>query len=1648
MNLTLVAGSTAQAGAPAYRMHGGNLLSGSAYSYRLAERGGASSHCRRSHLRYSRTSAAPATLRADEGMDAGLMAEEKIAAHHAQRGKAIVDPLGLTWLSGMGEAALRRNPMAGLQALHSRFGPAPEHRKQAGSAVFSAHPVQAGNDDLAQWAQRSDSTLQSAVQALVEQLLAWSEASPSSPDVIAGFSLRDALSRRLNPAAIRGAIATGLRTRLNAQPAPLMPEQADWIAAVALCRREAALARSDAPLHLRYGDGPWAQRQLAIANCNAKGRDHWAMRDIDLVVENKRFIGHADALGEVAQRTCHAQALPALQAQSIVPAGCAAGDAVEKLRGLLEEAMVLPPTSAVAGTLTSDWLEYIDWQAFDGVGFLQEHGAVLPQPDAMSWSWWMTALHDYFEPQPQPQPQPAQKSAPFNVENMHPARLRQFADSLLRSQGYGAVAAGALSPFFLQTLFDGWLRWSVLPLVAGPFQLFLSDAARPVYAGRCGVAESIAKSDLPPLLRSVAAVKIRLRDKLFADADPACSGALKQWIFASLCSVLLPALGRNDLPEAMIYGGLEWTMLDISTFLLGDSHWAYPPEALILFAYNADIFAGADAGGQGQGQAKPHALYLTGAALRMAHSIGAIDASEAIDNAMVVKALSLLQRRWSAATGGNDPLHHFQAIIPSRIDSARALLIEHGMGDADRQFTMEASLLQRLNFMVDTPLEWDRPYPLHQIYMEDGMQQLVDYGSVPESLKHTFDAHRAALTAATLNARFGQDFDASIALLSDRILIPAWREAIQALPLEEQQLWQCSRWELRMPRAQIRTYRPWSGGGIWTGQAIDLEALTHPTVNYVASGAVLIDLYGKDSATRHYWASFKPFRLQPYDGNVAALLQQNLSIFFKPRKQGERLLALSDWPALSYYRRNAESGAGPGGVLAAITRQLLIPVLGPLRQAARGVTDTEAHRELVVSFFLNMLPFYSCVSALKSKDNIDSAGFFCTLDTAALTPLIGAGGKAITTIARTSAVVFSRREIKSLASAFIGRGILYKNAANTIATTLKIARPLKNLARQTVFYLDPGVCMGWGFSKFVASLGKQGARALALKMKTLPALRGLRKELNQQRRQARLFFQDRAFWRARPAQIEYDAGERYLRHGGKRYGVMAIGDSPDVLVLRDGRGVRLADPGSGLAYGPLLKRDGAQLRRFGADNTGNTAPAKPHSVLPPHCRAKRSPQAKNGNCMLQPALKFGRHFYQFEPGSMDWLTHQLHPSERSASGRLSRLKPIDPASAGYCSYSYVDGAIKEMNYFVWGKRLWVRSSSGKVEITSWSVDFPDQLSGHFMHTVAPYLEDGHIYVQVDFPVGDPETDMVFRNTHVVPYGSYATPDRTRMGMVEIGGEFYTFKMGTTLPRPAESLAMVKASAQLQDIYHAYYEINNAEISTTIVGKILRLQECAPEFKVLVGRGLNRAEAMIADAKAFLAAEPEAAEALLRRFVPGDDPAEVAALRERVSADVMRLEQAMGPLQQDKNQLLGFAAMSDGSADSVVGMSLPNSLRYAIDPLFINKPVIYLDPKHVIRSSTDTLGADIVHELTHARLGTFDSFPGVALAEEVYVLSGKAGHVDIANLIAAAQQAGNDPGAHAATLENLIVLFAYRYRGDPRVNDIFSGRSTIYQRNPV
>ncbi len=258
--------------------------------------------------------------------------------------------------------------------------------------------------------------------------------------------------------------------------------------------------------------------------------------------------------------------------------------------------------------------------------------------------------------------------------------------------------------------------------------------------------------------------------------------------------------------------------------------------------------------------------------------------------------------------------------------------------------------------------------------------------------------------------------------------------------------------------------------------------------------------------------------------------------------------------------------------------------------------------------------------------------------------------------------------------------------------------------------------------------------------------------------------------------------------------------------------------------------------------------------------------------------------------------------------------------------------------------------------------------------------------------------------------------------------------------------MVKATAEQQDIYYAYEHINNAPIDDIVISKVFKLGDYTSHFQVRVERSLHRVEEMIADARAFLAEDRVAARRILSYFVPGGDPAKAAALGKRIEADLVRLEPALASLRANKNAFMGFAKMRDGVTDEVLGMSLRDSMRYDINPLFINKQLIYLDPDEVARRSIDTIAADTLHELTHARLGTLDSLREGS-SESVYVRSKDDLSVDIASLIDAAQQEGNDPGVHASTLENLIVIFAYRYRGEQTVADIFNGRSTIYQRKP-
>ncbi|MDB5777322.1 MAG: hypothetical protein JWP38_3455 [Herbaspirillum sp.] len=1629
---------------------------GPRYAYRAADAGRASAvrmllttpgRSRDTAMRVDELSAAYRSATAAGVNDSSPAATDSVVGQdEAISVPAVSAAPGLDGPIDMMEAALRRDPLAGIQALHASFGAASAHRRAA-DQVFSAYPAQTKGVDLAHWAHLSGAApasgiehagslsaraaLQLAVQNRVCDLLVLHDHTLLSPHAIAGFPLRDALRKKMDPAAIKEAIAAAFLARIDTGTSRLTPPQADWIAAIVLCKYDPALGRTDAPRHLLYGGAQWAHRRLAIANyaSNHAGHSHWMLRDADLMAGNKRYVGDAQVLEEVAQAYCHAQNLLTLTAE---PADrSAVAEAVEVLREALRPAMELPPAYSASGTLAADWLERIDWQAFDGPDFLIRNGA--PQPYRNTLIWWMGAIHACFQPVTD-----ARRSA-LDIAGMDQEKLQRFAARVMRLQGYGAPAHDAPSADYLQTLFDRWFHYSVVPLAADSFHRFLNDASRPRASGQCG---ATADPGLQSILHSAATVKADLRELMFLHSDPPWPQPAGLWAFDALCSVFLPALARRDIPAGMAYGGMEWTRLDIGTFLLGDAHWDYEVEELCRLADQVDAFAdeAIAAAADARRPLPAQVLYLSDAALRMAHSGGVIDAAVERSPAAVEKALAFLYRQLASATGRNDPLNVLQASVPTRADVARDLLIEHGFSDPDQRFTMTRSGGKSIASIVDKPLRWDTPYPLYRIYLEDGMRQLLFYGDLTQRQRDLLNSGREALSAAALGVRFARDFDAAIAALSEEVLIPALRHAVQALAVEDQQAWQCARWELRIPRAQIKTERI-SLPSVWTAQAFNVQAIKRPIVHRNADGGVLVDLDAGGGEKRHYWVSFAPFRLQRYDGDVAALLADNLRLFFRPQSGNYRLVAFAE-PSLLHYYRSGEA-AQPSGVLHAIAERMLEPMIATLREAAWGATDTEIFRREVSGFLLNLLPFYSCVSALKSRDRIESASFFCILDAAGLASVASAGGKAVGSVARVAAGL-SRKEIKQLATAFATRAVLRDAAAKTVGLALNLALPFKRVAVQSLLFFDPGLRLGWSFSSFVASLGKQGSMALARKIRQIPALRRLRKRLIDDRRQARFVYQDRGFWLAQLDKIECAGGERYLMWQGTRYSVMEIGDSRNVLVLGDGAGVRMADPRSGRTYGPLLRPEGLLL------TDARTSVIKPapsylrsEQTVIPHCRAKRSPDAATA-CMLTPAKRFGPYFYQFEAGSMGWPLYQLHPPGALAAGR-QRLQRVDRASAGYRSYSVEDGRIQPEAFFVWSGKIWRRNNDGSVDATSRQVNFPDRMFGRFAQTTPPRQADAHLSVLVDFPLGPASGRAAFRNTYVVPYGSYAMSDGIHRGMAEIGGEFYTFEVDASASRIGAPVAMLKATQDQRDIYSAYCHINNAQIERLIPNGFTRLSEQTPVIRHRIDQVLQRLAEMIVDAGRFLAENPAAADRLLRRFAQGHKVAGAVSLRKRLAADLVRLEQAMTPLQAHKNFFLGFADMTDGGDDPVLGMGLRDSMRYDIHPQFINKPLVYLATDEIVKRSIGVVTAHALHELTHASLGTLDSMRH-DVQEHVYATSDPEGNINIADLIAAAQQPGNDPGMHAATLENLIVLFSYRYRGQRNVEAIFDKGATIYRRN--
>jgi regulator of extracellular matrix RemA (YlzA/DUF370 family) len=223
--------------------------------------------------------------------------------------------------------------------------------------------------------------------------------------------------------------------------------------------------------------------------------------------------------------------------------------------------------------------------------------------------------------------------------------------------------------------------------------------------------------------------------------------------------------------------------------------------------------------------------------------------------------------------------------------------------------------------------------------------------------------------------------------------------------------------------------------------------------------------------------------------------------------------------------------------------------------------------------------------------------------------------------------------------------------------------------------------------------------------------------------------------------------------------------------------------------------------------------------------------------------------------------------------------------------------------------------------------------------------------------------------------------------------------------------------------------------------------------------LERAEELAKDADRALKSHTLAAEMVLHRFMPAHwTMARKASFIVALTANLDHLRSALPMLRRNKLDVLGL-----GKADRKITMvhgdqaaieyvraeALSGSMSVDMEFTRIVQPLIIFDEEHFLKMKIDTLAADELHELSHARSRTRDT---ISAASDVLVYPNLSGLdldlIDIAPLLTAAAASDSDGVNHASTLEHLMVALAYTESPEtlPLLQGLFNG-GTRYSHRP-
>lgn len=1520
----------------------------------------------------------------------------------------------------MTEESLRFNPALGLTQLFDHFGPSLS--RSDAIRTLSVHPVFLRNSGFTKWQEifgvasaqdeskpgNASTNVQMAVQELALELLQQRHGGQAPFRKMCRSVFSNGLRQGQELAMVRTAMTSEL---LNVRPGDrLEPTQARWCAQLILSRHEPSLGRMDAPATLVFGSPQQLHRHLAIIDRTAAHATHWALPERTLLQDAPPPNAPPAEVGYAALRFAYAQhrdyLRPALSNRTGGVDPAITAYAIEDLRKSLRSAGIadrlLPPGADGLETLPEDWIERLDWVAFNGPDFLLAHGATTPYRNTLA--WWMRAIDDCFGP-----------DATLDVREADSQNRNLFVDRVLDSQAFGGSRGGDWDPRFAQSLFNAFLRHYVAPLAAAPFERALCRATEPLRFLRCS--DPAVTPGLQQILRSFDEVKEGLRRQLFKDngpdGDPQWPKEKQQWAVQFLCSIYAPALAIAGLPGQTGYGSAGHTAVELALFYPGIPLANLTTEVsrqLLETNSLSDVIADTAPDRQ---ETSPETFPILAIVKRMAHAHGVIDARQAPMPASAwEEALQYFNSQMQTAAEWDNVLNITEKAIVNRKQSVTKLLLEMGY-DPEQKFTVPAAPLAHLNAFVRTPLDFGKPHTLYKFVVEEALPQLLAYGDLNDLETDMLNDIRTRWPKEALLRRCRSDFDTSLAGLIATKIMPALRQAVQALPVDDQEFLQCGQGTIRLARATLLVGKP----------NTDIpERRFRPKENVIASGAVLVDLTLRGK-TRHYWAPLQPLGLMPYNCSEVELIKKYLPVFFQtglpdsPNAPKRKILGFDS--IRNFYAAKVRDGQD---ILTAIVGHAFSKKkIEVLYQIALGETDTERSDKAIRDFILGIVPGYGCADALTTPDQLGSASFICTVDAAGTLPIVKIGVTAADKIMR----IAQRAIITEMAAARLGRAGRALGRGLTAAAGDAYSVALK-ATRQTLGYLDPGmtdVITLW-------RLGKAGLTLLKNSVRHIPQLQEWRGRLDRIIRLSDDVFPERDVWRARPEKCRTDrAGNTYLRLENRRYEVVDLDDMGNVLVIPDGAGrVRPVDPESGLPCG-LSRRRGGMVRVN--KPPGRTAAPLPEPAL---CRPKRSPRQMGMICTMDPAPHLGDEYYAVP----DTGAHFLH---QALSSRPGHLLEIDPASAVYRSYTVNGGKQVPSDIFLHDSVLYRRLNSGHVSIVDAGLDTDDLLIGRL--SFEPILSrNGNIpqkawYVQTEVLIdrtrqGDGKVTLVNKT----PYSDSAGTDGTPLGMVELYGDMFVFKKHGA-PQGGQIVKLERATEEQISVYTTYGVINSYDYPARIKNSIRRLSDM-PMYRSAMHSVMERFDEMLENALRYY--ESPGSVSFLRQFVAGGDLGLAEQFRRKLIDDIVEMQKMMPHLKKYSADFIAIADLKASGGD--LAASLNKALVRRLYPWLLNKPLMIFDETELAIRSLRELARYFGHEATHLIRGAFD---GMEAGSRVhfYAMLKRNGDVDISSLLKGAQEPRLDPSICASVLEHCMAVGDAMTLKDPRVRPVAEGDSPIY-----